>query len=268
MNHWLWRQRSRAAFRRLFSTECSQAFETCSCLSFSELHKYKAPCASTLSRKFVWGLICFEHTPGFAKDSRIHYCTSSGAWLRIGSPRSCVGVLRLPVPSGGRGTIRCLPVCHRFHSSFPSGSLTPRRLWPIEEQISLHFLWSIFLLSPPNTKALSLLCSHNKQTQANFSILFTFLSQVFIPKNVLMYHPFQLNNRSNFFFPFLLSQHRIYHNCLLNKRLNSFLTWTCPIQNSHGKLNPNMIILRVGSSAGRTFTREIHDHIKQQKGGS
>lgn len=125
MNHWLWRQKSRAAFRRLFSTECSQAFETCSCLSFSELHKYKAPCASTLSREFVWGLICFEHTRGFAKDSRIHCCTSSGAWLRVGSPGSCVGCSGTPCSFRGQRDNQmsaCLP---RFYSSFPTGSLAP-----------------------------------------------------------------------------------------------------------------------------------------------
>lgn len=221
MNHWLWRQKSRAAFRRLFSTECSQAFKTCSCLSFSDLHKYKAPCASTLSREFVWGLICFEHTRGFAKDSRIHCYTSSGAWLRTGSPGSCVGCSGTPCSLRGQRDNQmsaCLP---RFYSSFPRGPWLQRALtYRRTEQPSLSL--KHFPVISPNTKALSLLRSHNKHAQATFYILFTFLSQVFILKNVLMYHPFQLNNRSDFFFPFLLSQHLIYHNCLLHKWLNSF----------------------------------------------
>lgn len=135
---------------------------------------------------------------------------------------------------------------------FPQGSWLQGGFDLSKTQISLHFLWSTFLLSPQILRH----CLYFAPTINRHRLLFTFFLHFwakFYSKNVLIYHPFQLNNRSGFPFPFLLSQHSIYHNCLLNKWLNSFLTWTCSIQNSHGKLNPNVIILRVGSSAERRY---------------
>lgn len=152
--------------------------------------------AWTLNCEFVLSLTCFEHTRAISQKTAGSTASapSKHGWEQTAGGAGMVASL-------SRGMTNALWGCGLQPLLLQSPSLQ-RALWRTDDADQPS--------RSPNTKALSPLCPHIKLIHTSSDVFLFFLSQVFILKNAFIYDPFQLNNRSDLLFPFLLFPHSIY----------------------------------------------------------